>query len=85
MSEDIGIGEMGVLDAVDHEQSGLLVSDNVDAFVNAADTILSHPAVHESYGQGALNLAERHSARRSCEDLIVLYEELLRQPALSSL
>jgi glycosyltransferase involved in cell wall biosynthesis len=81
----VAIGEMGVLDVVDHGQSGLLVSDNVDEYADAADSILSDSAIYDRYCQGALDLAERHSARRSCEDLIILYEELLKQPALSSL
>jgi len=80
----VAIGEMGVCDVVENGRSGLLVSEDLEAFSNAALSLLNDPERHRAFSQGALNLARRHSARASCQALIRCYEKLLERDVVLS-
>lgn len=73
----VAIGEMGVLDVVNHGESGYLVEEDLDKFTASVHELLTDDDKHKAFSKGALKLAEAHSAQKTCEDLLKKYEALL--------
>ncbi|MBC6955494.1 MAG: glycosyltransferase family 1 protein [Chloroflexi bacterium] len=76
----IGTWECGARDAIDHEQTGLLVSQALvdDELPAAIGRLLTDPDRLRAMGVTALEKANRTTWRKSASQFIALYESLLR-------
>lgn len=77
----VAIGEMGVLDVVNDGQSGYLVKEDLDAFTASVFELLTDDEKHKAFSKGALELAQQHSAQKTCKALMKKYEQLLNHSA----
>lgn len=80
----VAVGAMGVLDVVNDGQSGHLVAEDLDAFSEAVLDLLSHETKRQQFSEAALRMAQAHSAQKSCEDLLQMYQQLLGQMSVFS-
>jgi glycosyltransferase involved in cell wall biosynthesis len=69
----VAIGEMGVLDIVRHEETGILVEENEDEFAWACCRLLEDKTERERLGRAAQKWACLQSARASTCKLLETY------------
>ncbi len=77
----VAIGEMGVLDVVNDAQSGYLVNEDLDAFTASVFELLTDDEKYKVFSKSAFELAQKHSAQKTCEELMKKYEQLLNHSA----
>ncbi len=73
----VAVGAMGTLDVVADRRSGRLVPEDREAFAAAVVSLLTDEPARRQLAAGARAQAAEHSARRSCEALLDLYQRLL--------
>jgi glycosyltransferase involved in cell wall biosynthesis len=69
----VAIGEMGVLDIVRHEETGILVKEDEDEFARACCRLLEDKVEREKSGRAAQKWAYSQSARASTRKLLEIY------------
>jgi len=69
----VAIGEMGVLDIVRHEETGILVKEDEDEFARACYRLLEDKVEREKLGRAAQKWAYSQSARVSNRKLLEIY------------
>jgi len=69
----VAVGEMGVLDIVQHGETGILVKDNEDEFAWACSRLLEDKTERERLGKAAQQWACSQGARTSTRKLLEIY------------
>ena len=69
----VAIGEMGVLDIVHHQETGILVEENEDEFARACHRLLEDKAEREKLGKAAHKWACSQTAQVSTRKLLEIY------------
>ena len=69
----VAIGEMGVLDIVHHQETGILVEENEDEFARACHRLLENKAEREKMGKAAQKWAYSQTAQASTRKLLEIY------------
>ncbi len=69
----VAIGEMGVLDIIHHEETGILVEENEGEFARACYRLLEDKTERERLGRAAQKWAHSQSARASTRKLLKIY------------
>jgi len=69
----VAVGEMGVLDIVKHEETGILVKENEDEFSQACSRLLEDKTERERLGKAAQQWACSQGARTSTRKLLEIY------------
>jgi len=74
----VAVGEMGVLDIVQHEETGILVEEDEDDFGQACYRLLDDKNEREGLGKAAQQWASAQGARASTRKLIEIYSAATR-------
>jgi len=69
----VAVGKMGVLDIVEHEETGILVKENEDDFAQACYRLLEDKTERERLGKAAQQWACSQGARASTRKLLDIY------------
>jgi len=69
----VAVGEMGVLDIVKHEETGILVKENEDEFAQACYRLLEDKTERERLGEAAQQWACSQGSRTSTLKLLEIY------------
>jgi 1,2-diacylglycerol 3-alpha-glucosyltransferase len=69
----VAVGEMGVLDIVKHEETGILVKEKEDEFAQACSRLLEDKTERERLGKAAQQWACSQGARTSTCKLLEIY------------
>jgi glycosyltransferase involved in cell wall biosynthesis len=77
----VGIAAPGIGEVVKHGVSGLLVPEEVDAFVRATADLLTHDGLRESMSQGALEVSETYAIAETSGRILSHYERLVGERA----
>ena len=74
----VAVGKMGVLDIVQHEETGILVKENEDEFAQACCRLLEDKTERERLGKAAQQWACSQSSRTSTRKLLEIYSAATR-------
>jgi 1,2-diacylglycerol 3-alpha-glucosyltransferase len=74
----VAVGKMGVLDIVQHEETGILVKENEDEFAQACYRLLEDKTERERLGKAAQQWACSQGSRASTHKLLEIYSTATR-------
>ena len=75
----IGLNEMGIKNVIKHDKSGILTSENVDEYANAAIHLLSNTSLRETMSSNAKEMGKDYSYLTTNIKLENLYAEIINQ------
>lgn len=77
----IALGELGVLDVVQHGENGLLVEEDESEYAAALVGVLTDPALYSRLREGARRTTKRMSVQAYTDALVEIYTDCLNEPA----
>jgi len=78
----VAIGEMGALEAVHHDKTGILVEEDEDQFARAALDLVNDEARFQVFAERSLVAAKDLSIQSSITTLLEIYNEMISKRAV---